>query len=127
MKTIRPDRLFFTLLCLLIAALAPAQDLNLKSPDGAINFHLTTQDKQLQFDITCNSKPVINASPLVFSLDNIPVTSHPATGNIQHYAIHESYPWMGAHSTAVNDCNGAQVNLLQDKTTFVLDIRVFNT
>jgi len=42
------------------------------------------------------------------------------------YAIHEKYDWLGVHSPAANDCNGAEVKLSRGKTLYTVDIRVFN-
>jgi alpha-glucosidase len=104
----------------------PAQGITIKSPDGWIVFHLTKKDKQLQFAVTYQDRSVIQASPLVFSVNNETLTDHPVTGEVNKYSIHENYPWLGAHATAKNDCNGARINLSQNKTVYTLDVRVFN-
>src|ERR1700754_3576183 len=65
-------------------------------------------------------------SPLRFLLDGSLITGKAKIASSKKYTIHESYPWLGVHSTAVNDCNGTEVRLVKNNLTYTLDIRVFN-
>ena len=57
-------------------------------------------------------------------------TSRPASvvRDRESYTIDETYPWHGAHSVAVNRCNGVKVSLTHNlsQTPYVLEIRAFN-
>jgi len=54
---------------------------------------------------------VIEPSPIVMKLDGYDLSSGVVFNNLERYSIDESYPWYGAHSTAVNQCNGAKISL----------------
>ena len=98
----------------------------LKSPDGRVVFRLFTENKGLAFSVRFNNVPVINNSPLVLSLDQVIVTENVKTGAAKTYTISESYPLLGIHAVAHNQCNGAKIPVIKDRLTYTIDVRVFN-
>lgn len=100
--------------------------LSVRSPDGQISFRLSPGKKDLLFTVFSGNTPVIESSPLRFSLDAMPLTSDSKITGIRRYRIREKYPWRGAHSLAVNECNGAAVQIEKGTTAYTIDIRVFN-
>jgi len=98
-----------------------------KSPDGAIAFKLYPHAGQLHFMVTHQGRPVIASSPLDLSVDGISVTKNVTVGKTDRYTRKETYPVMGSHSQAVDNCNGAIINVSGGgKINSTLDIRVFN-
>src|ERR1700722_18654838 len=63
---------------------------------------------------------------MIFSLDGTDLTTNAVAGEIKSYKINETYPWRGAHSVAVNNCNGENIALKSHGVSYNLDIRVFN-
>ena len=106
-------------------ATAAATETLVTSPDGSIQFHATFKGR-LGYNVSFKNKPVIEPSRMIFSLDGTDLTSDAAPGEIKTYKINETYPWRGAHSQAVNNCNGATVALKSHGVSYTLDIRVFN-
>src|SRR5215203_2375707 len=98
----------------------------IKSPDGRVVFRLFIENNNLAFAITFNNVPVINNSPLVLLLDDEAVTEAVKTGLVKTYAINESYPWLGVHSTARNHCNGVKLPVAKAHLSYTIDIRVYN-
>jgi len=98
----------------------------IKSPDGHLSFQLSPGDKDLLFTILSGNIPVINPSPLRFSLDGKPVTGNSRLSGIRRYTIREKYPWLGVHATAVNECNGAELRMTGEGIAYSIDIRVFD-
>lgn len=98
------------------------------SPDGKIKFTIQPNAEQLTFTVTMGDTTVIETSPIMMNLDGWNLSSGVAFGNVERYKIDETYPWYGAHSTAVNQCNGARIVLQNDlsEVNYTLDIRVFN-
>ena len=54
------------------------------------------------------------------------MTAEPTAGEIKTYHLNETYPWRGAHSVAVNNCNGAVIPLKSGAASYSLEIRAFN-
>ena len=103
-----------------------APPLIIHSPDGLLSFQLTATDSDLVFTVLSGQQPLILPSPLRFLLDGDLLTGKAKITGNKKYSIHEKYPWLGAHSTAVNECNGVELNLVKDQVKYTLDIRVFN-
>src|SRR5689334_21836054 len=106
--------------------LASPEPISILSPDGTLAFRLEPGSEDLVFTILSRDKPLVLPSPLRFLLDSALITGNVRVKDIKKYSIHERYPWLGAHSTAVNECNGAEIQLLHDNLAFTLDIRVLN-
>jgi alpha-glucosidase len=100
----------------------------IRSPDSAVQFKLLLDDSWLKFAVTFRSKPVIETSPIEFSLDGVDLAAGVEIGKVDQYQVNETYPWRGVHSQAVNHCNGARISLKHAKsnTAYTLDVRAFN-
>src|SRR5690242_16431010 len=103
----------FTLNCLLVLTFslhaAEKTIATIASPNGAIKFQAIDDSGQLKFAVTSRGQPVIQESPMQFSLDGIDLTSGARFGEEKNYSLHETYPWRGVHSIAGNFCNGALI------------------
>jgi alpha-glucosidase len=98
------------------------------SPDGNVKLTVLPNAERLSFTVTLGNTVVIDPSPIVMKLDGYDLSSGVVFGNVERYEINETYPWHGAHDTAVNRCNGVKISLQHDLsfTNYVLEIRVFN-
>jgi alpha-glucosidase len=96
------------------------------SPDGRLSFRLSSDNTDLLFTLLSAKQPLMLPSPLRFLLDGQLITGKARITGTKKYTIHESYPWLGAHSTAGNNCNGAEVRLVKNGLAYTLDVRVFN-
>jgi alpha-glucosidase len=123
---IKTCRLLGALLLITITKLFAADTTTVASPDKTVQFKLFKQDNQLSYKITFKGVPVIETSPLIASVDNKNITTSVTIGSSKSYAIKESYPWYGVHSTVVNECNGSQISVAQDSLIYTIDVRVFN-
>jgi alpha-glucosidase len=104
----------------------PPDTIFIASPDRQIRFKLFLQQNQLQYTVTYKNVPVVTNSPMVLLMNDKEVTGSIKTKNIAPYQVNEQYPWLGAHATATNHCNGAKIPLQHGKATDTLDVRVFN-
>ncbi len=104
------------------------QEVQIASPDGKLKFTVLPNAERLTFAVTMGNTTVIESSPIVMKLDGYDLSSGVVFGNVAHYEINETYPWYGAHGTAVNHCNGAKIALVHDLsfTNYTLEVRVFN-
>lgn len=102
-----------------------AGDMRIASPDGSIQFHITSKGP-VGYDVTLKDKPVIEPSHFIFSLDGKDLTLGPSVGEYKTYRINETYPWRGTHSIAINSCNGAVIPLKSGDISYSLEVRVFN-
>jgi alpha-glucosidase len=121
-------RIFPALLCLSVPLLA-ADDVTVASPDGRVQFRLALGGKaRLEYSVTFREKPVIEASAVGITVDKVNLAEGVQVGKVDRYQVTESYPWHGAHSTAVDECNGARIGVthLQSRTAYTLDIRAYN-
>lgn len=120
-------RLLSLLSAFFIVLSATAADTTaVKSPDGKIVFKLFTIAGQLSFSIHHNDKTVIDVSPLSMTINNISITKNSKIGKSNAYAINEEYPWMGAHSTAINRGTGVKFQINHHQYPYTLDIRAYN-
>jgi alpha-glucosidase len=106
----------------------PMKPLDLRSPDGRIQFSLLPSAERMSFAILMNGSAVIDPSPLVMKVDGYDLSSGVVFDTVETYALKESYPWRGAHSQATSECNGVRISLTQDLSSvhFTLEVRVFN-
>src|SRR6266550_2341208 len=104
------------------------QAVQVAGPDGKIKFTVLPNAERLTFTVTMGNTIVIEPSPIVMDLDGYDLSSGVVFNNSERYSIDESYPWYGAHATAINQCNGAKLSLTHDLsfTSYILEIRVFN-
>ncbi len=106
----------------------PMQEIQVASPDGKVKFILKPNAERLTFTVSLNDATVIDPSPIVMKVGSFDISAGVVFKELQQYEVNESYPWLGAHSTATNRANGARIALQNDLsfTDFVLDVRVFN-
>ena len=119
-------RILLAFFCLSVAATA---DVTVVSPDGRMRFLLSSGAQgHLEYTVTFNSKTIIERSPLGIVVDRVDLADGAQTGAADTYKVNETYPWYGAHSTAVNNCNGAKVAVTHPKsgTVYTLEIRAYN-
>jgi len=104
------------------------QEVQVASPDGKIKFRILPNAERLTFTVSMGNPVVIEPSPIVMKLDGYDLSSGVVFDNVERYSIDESYPWYGAYSTAINQCNGVKLSLTHDLsfTSYTLEIRVFN-
>ena len=102
--------------------------LDVASPDGRIVFTLLPNTERLSFTVTMDGRTAIDPSPVQMEVDGFDLGAGLILGQVETYAIDESYPWHGAHATAVSRCRGARVALTSDlgMIPFTLEVRVFN-
>jgi alpha-glucosidase len=98
------------------------------SPDGRIVFTLLPNPERLSFTVTLDGRTALEPSPVQMSVDGFDLGAGLVFGQVETYSIDESYPWHGAHATAVNRCRGARVTLAADlgQIPFTFEIRVFD-
>jgi len=98
------------------------------SPDGNVKLTILPNAERLSFTVTIGNTIVIDPSTIVMKLDDYDLSSGVVFGNVDRYKIEETYPWHGAHDTAVNQCNGMKISLQHDLsfTEYVLEVRAFN-
>jgi alpha-glucosidase len=104
------------------------EQMEVASPDGNIKLTVLPNAERLSFAVTMGETVVIDPSTIVMNLDGYDLSSGVVFGKVERYEIGETYPWHGAHSTAINNCNGAKISLQHDLSfiDYVLEIRVFN-
>lgn len=128
METIKKLKTAISLILLLSTypALLFAVNITIYSPDKQLRLDVFDHEGTVSYSVYYKDKPVINTSAMQISIDKIVLTNKATIGTSTTYTTNESYPWYGAHSVAVNHYNGAKVKLLHGKTSFLLDVRVFN-
>jgi len=108
------------------------QEVQVASPDGKIKFTVPSpvvvKAERLTLTVTRGDTVVIEPSPVVVKLDGYDLSSGVVFNSLERYSMDESYPWSGAHSTAINQCNGVKLSLTHDLsfTSYTLEVRVFN-
>ena len=104
------------------------EQIQVASPDGKVKLTIAPNAERLTFTVTLGDKTLIEPSALVMKVDDYDLSSGVVLGKVERYEINESYPWHGAHSTAVNHCNGVRIPLQHDLSfiNYVLEVRVFN-
>ena len=98
----------------------------IQSPSGAVRVKLFSAEGQLSFMVTLGGTTIIESSTLLMSIDGIPLTNKIKIGKTEKYRINETYAWLGAHSPAINRCNGTTISITREAKQFVLDVRAFD-
>src|SRR5437773_2812783 len=93
------------------------QEVQVASPDGKLKFTILPNAERLTFTVTFGNATVIEPSPIVMKLDGYDLSSGVVFDNAERYELNDTYPWYGAHSTAVNQCNGVKISLTDRKST----------
>jgi len=116
---------------LLVASLssASAADATLSSPDGRVQFHLSTGSGRLEYTVALGGKPVIESSPLGIVVDGVNLAAGAAIAKIGSFLRDESYPWYGVHSRAIDRCNGLTIGLVHPPThtAYTLEVRAYDS
>jgi alpha-glucosidase len=104
------------------------EQVQVAGPDGNVKLTVLPNAERLTFTVTLGDTTVLDPSTIVMNLDGYDLSTGVVFGNVERYEVNETYPWHGAHSTAVNHCNGARISLQNDLSfiDYVLEIRVFN-
>jgi alpha-glucosidase len=113
----------------LCAPVWAADEVAVASPDGRVQFRLSTDAKgNLAYTVTFAQKPVIELSVIGIVVDKANLAEGVEFGKAESYKMNQTYPWNGAHSTAVDNCNGVKVALThrQSRTAYTLEIRAYN-
>jgi len=106
--------------------LLAADSISVKSPSNSIVYTLFNRGGQVSFSITSNGMKVVENSMLAFSLNGKELTTNARIIRIERDRIHETYPWLGAHSVAMSDAFAAKIFLQSNKINFQIEIRVFD-
>jgi alpha-glucosidase len=103
-------------------------EVQVTSPNGRVKLTILPDAGQLTFKVTLDDTTVIEPSPIVMDLDGYDLSSGVVFSNQYKYAVSQTYPWYGAHSTATNRCNGVRILLQHDLSTieYTLDVRAFD-
>ena len=120
---------FFCFVVIALHAFSSAQSpdtVTIRSPSGNIAFHLIKSNRGLSFTIQSGTTTVIENSMLKLSVNNIALADHARIKKKKLYAINETYDWMGAHSPAINKCNGAKITFGDGHVSSSIEIRVFD-
>jgi alpha-glucosidase len=128
MRTANLQSAPLTLLLSFAAAIVAQADSGIPSPDGSVEFKFFLNHGNLSYSMSRRGQPMIELSPMEFTLDGVDLTKEAVLGRMAPYDINETYPWRGVHPVATNHCNGIKIELLHPKTksSCTLDLRVFN-
>jgi alpha-glucosidase len=98
------------------------------SPDGKVTFTLQSNPERLTFTVALEGTTVLEPSPLAMNLDGYELSTGVVFNSEERYDGKETYPWLGARSTASSAFNGARLSLTNDLTStdYTLEVRVFN-
>ena len=90
---------------LLLPAIILRAQTSVRSPDKKITLTLTRNNQQLQYQVSFNGKPVINASAMDLQINGEAPGVVNGTGKPVYAKVNETYDWRGVHSKAVNHYN----------------------
>lgn len=126
-KNLLKSGTFYLLICLLSFNSFGANETVIKSPDGSVEFIVFLSGKQLSYRVMLKDNPVIEASPMVMTIDGADISQVAELGKIKKYKVNETYPWSGLKSIAINRYNGSKISLKSlNGIGYSLEIRVFN-
>ena len=104
------------------------EQIEVASPNGNVRLVLLPNAERLTYTVKMGDTMVIEPSTLRMIVDGFDLPSGVVLGNVETYAVDESYPWHGAHSTAHDRSHGAQIALKHDlsDTNYTLEVRAFD-
>ncbi len=104
------------------------EEVQVRSPNGRIAFTILPNAERLTFTATSGGTAVLSPSTIVMKVDDYDLSAGVVFDKVELYEIDETYPWHGAHATAVNRCKGARIALQHDLsfTDYVLEVRAFD-
>jgi alpha-glucosidase len=98
------------------------------SPGGNVQLAVDAAAAQLRFAISLNGTPVIEPSPLVFTLDGVDLTQGATVEDVKADKIDQTYPTRGVHSTAKNRCSTMRLSMKHTASgaPYALELRAFD-
>jgi alpha-glucosidase len=105
-----------------------ANDVNVSSPNGSVQFQLVRDPSQLSYQVTFKDKPVIDIAQLGIIIDGVDLGQNAEVGKVERYRTDETYHSRVVHSQAVNRSNGARISVGHPKTgtKYTIEVRAFN-
>ena len=106
-----------------------ANDVKVSSPNGKVQFQLVARDpRQVSYRVTFKNNPVIDASRLGITIDDVDLGQDAEAGKVETYRIDEQYQSRGVHSRAFNHCNGARIRMKHSGSAmnYTIEVRAFN-
>jgi alpha-glucosidase len=85
------------------------------SPNGLVSFSLTTDVGRLIYSVFLARDVVVEPSSLGIVVDGKNLGDGVEIGRAEAYDVDETYPWYGAHETAVSRCRGSRVTILKER------------
>lgn len=109
-------------------AQAAKRSLELKSPDGHIEFVVSIHHGQLEYQVARDGRVLLKKSPLGIRAAGDTVKKKVQFGAPERYSIDDSYPWYGVHSVAEEHGWGARIPILgsHQKLEYTLEARAYN-
>jgi alpha-glucosidase len=98
----------------------------LESPNGNVAANVFEDAGHLSIKVARNGETVLLPSPIGMVLDGVDLGENANIVSTESYSVDETYPWNGNHSTAVNRCNGAKINLKSKGVEWQLDLRAYD-
>jgi len=104
------------------------QDVRVASPDGKLALTFAANAERLNFAVTLESTPVLDASSIAMMLDGYDLSTGVVLTNVEARSGEETFPWLGARSTASNRYNAATLSITNDLTStpYTIEVRVFD-
>ncbi|MEO6150460.1 MAG: glycoside hydrolase family 97 catalytic domain-containing protein, partial [Mucilaginibacter sp.] len=107
----------------------PVQQLNktIQSPDSKVDFSLFVKNNRAYYEVKRDGKPVIEASPLVVSVNGKLTNEVKAVELLNKIGMAETYPTRGVHSQATSNCTDAEYSVTgSGNSNFTVHVKVFN-
>jgi alpha-glucosidase len=117
-------------ICVLGILAAPIPSLRagevVASPNGLVQFRLDPKGAEPIFEISLGGKPAVEPSTLAITIDGVSLTAGATVAAVARYQVNETYPLLGGHATAVNQCNGATVTFHRRGVSWRLEVRAYD-
>jgi alpha-glucosidase len=109
-------------------ASASKRSLDVKSPDGRIDFAVSIHHGQLVYQVARDGRVLLRKSPLSIRAAGEAPEKAARLGDPQRYSIDDSYPWYGVHSQAEEHGAGARIPVLgpRQQLEYTLEARAYN-
>jgi alpha-glucosidase len=106
----------------------PFEAIKVSSPDGRVTFTLAGNAERLTYSVAMGNTPVVEQSAIKLIVDGFDLGSGVVFEKVERSEVDETYPWQGAHSTAVNRAYGTTISFTHDLsiTPFRIEVRAFN-
>ncbi len=104
------------------------EQVQVASPDGKVQLTILPNAERLTFTVTLGNAIVLDPSTIIMNVEGYDLSAGVVFDKVELYEINETYPWYGAHSVAVNRCNGARITLQHDLSfiDYVLEVRAYD-